>query len=297
MTESAWPSAPPKRVLLATDLSANSDRALDRAVQLARRWNAGLLVLHALETEPATAPSPIYEDIPSWRRPPDPAIAVESQIRRDMREEVADLRIIVEEGDPAQLVLDVVQRERCDLIVLGAARERALGRVALGRTVEQLIRRAPTSVLVVKTRPSSPYNHVLTGIDFTEESRHGLCIAATMFPDAVHAVMHAFDLPYRSLTGGSQLSREFSAMEMEEIRSFVAETEIPEPARTHVVTLIEHGPPEIMIRNYVVERSADLVVIGTLGRGMLFHLLIGGHAPKIVDATPSDILVVRAPPN
>ncbi len=61
--------------------------------------------------------------------------------------------------------------------------------------------------------------------------------------------------------------------------------------------MIEHGPPEIMIRNYVVERSADLVVIGTLGRGMLFHLLIGGHAPKIVDATPSDILVVRAPPN
>lgn len=67
-------------------------------------------------------------------------------------------------------------------------------------------------------------------------------------------------------------------MEHEEIKSFVADTELGDDVRTRVMTLIEHGPPEIMIRNYVVEKHADLTVIGTIGRGMLFHLLIGGHA-------------------
>ena len=295
MVNSQWPSTPPRKILLATDLSARSDRALDRAAQLARQWDAALVVVHALDEQNAMR-SPTYEDLPSWRRPPDPAIAVEAQIRRDIREPILDLRIIVTEGDAPDLILDVAQRDQCDLIVIAAARDRGVGTVSLGRTVEHLIRRAPTSVLVVRSRPSGPYRHILVGTDFTDEARYGLAVAARLFPDALFAVMHAFDMPYRSLWRSSQLKQDFSAMEQEEIRTFVKETEMPEEVRARVVTLIEHGPPEVMIRNYVVEKSADLTVIGTLGRGMLFHLLIGGHAPKIVDGTPSDILVVRTPP-
>jgi nucleotide-binding universal stress UspA family protein len=289
------PFTPPRKILLATDLSARSDRALDRATQLAGQWGAGLIVLHTLEDQKAAAHSPYYEDLPSWRRPPDPRIAVEKRIRRDIREPVADLRIIVTQGEAAETILEIAAQERCDLIVVAAARDQGLGRINLGRTVEYLIRHAPTSVLVVKTRPSAPYRHILVGTDFTEEARYGLSVATKLFPDSVFAVMHAFDMPYRSLLGPSQLSRDFSAMEQEEIRAFVRDTDIPANVRAGVVTLIEHGPPEQMIHKYVVEQNGDLTVIGTVGRGMLFHLLIGGHAPKIVDGTPSDILVVRAP--
>lgn len=296
MPDPSGPSQPPKKILLATDLSARSDRALDRAAQLARQWSASLAAVHALENHVDAARAPDYEDLPSWRRPPDPAPAVERQIRRDIRDPVDDLRIIVREGEPGAVILDTAEREGCDLIVVGATRDRGLGRVNLGRTVEQLIRRAPTSVLVVKTRPSGPYSHVLVGTDFTEEARYGLATAARLFPQAAFAVMHAFDMPYRSLWKSTQLSQDFSAMEHAEIRSFVDETDMDEEVRARILTLIEHGPPERMIHTYVVERNADLTVIGALGRGMLFHLLVGGHAPKIVDETPSDILVVRAPP-
>lgn len=37
-----------RSVLLATDLSARSDRALDRAVQLAEEWEVGLVALNVL---------------------------------------------------------------------------------------------------------------------------------------------------------------------------------------------------------------------------------------------------------
>lgn len=295
MTISPLP-APPKKILLATDLSSRSDRALDRATQLAQQWNAALVVVHALDDQKNVRWSPALEDLPSWRRPPDPALAVEAQIRRDVREAIEDLRIVVAEGDAPDVILDVAAREQTDLIVIGAARDHGLGRVFLGRTVEHLIRKAPTSVLIVKTRPAGAYRHILVGTDFTAEARCGLEIAARYFPQSLFAVMHAFDMPYRALLGSSPLSRDFSAMEHEEINAFVKAADMPDDVRARVVTLIEHGPPEAMIRNYVVERNADLTVIGTLGRSMMFHLLVGGHAPKIVDATPSDILVVRAPP-
>jgi nucleotide-binding universal stress UspA family protein len=294
MADPQRPSTPPKKILLATDLSARSDRALDRATQLASQWKAALVVVHALETQPNAARAPTYEDLPSWRRPPDPAIAVEQQVRRDIRETIPDLRIVTE-GDAAEVVLNIAEREQCDLIVVAAARDQGLGRVSLGRTVEFLMRRAPISVLVVKTRPAGAYRHILVGTDFTDEARHGLTVASRLFPEAMFAVMHAFDMPYRSLVSRTELSRDFTAMEQEEIRAFVQNAELDADARSRVVTLIEHGPPEIMMHNYVTERKADLTVIGTVGRNMLFHLLIGGHAPKIVDGVPSDVLVVRFP--
>jgi nucleotide-binding universal stress UspA family protein len=285
----------PKKILLATDLSARGDRALDRATQLARQWAASLIVVHALEFQPGARPSVPDEDLPSWRRAPDPALAVEQQIRRDIREAVADLRIVVREGEPAEAILEVAAAEGCDLIILGVAYDAGQGRPNLGRTVQHLIRHAPTSVLVVKTRSAGAYRHVLVGTDFTPEASHGLSVAARWFPEAAFAVMHAFSVPYRSLMDKSQLSRDFSAMEQEEITAFVRAADIDPKVRAGIVTLIEHGPPDAMIHKYVVEQHADLTVIGTIGRGMLFHLLVGGHAPKIVEGTPSDILVVRAP--
>jgi nucleotide-binding universal stress UspA family protein len=58
--------------------------------------------------------------------------------------------------------------------------------------------------------------------------------------------------------------------------------------------MIEHGHPEMMLRNHVLEEGTDLTVIGALRLGLPFHMLIGGTARRIVQAVPSDILVVRA---
>ena len=72
---------PPQKILLATDLSSRGDRALDRAAQLARQWDAELIVVHALEPQTTSSPWPDVDGIPSWRRPPDPRAAIERQIR------------------------------------------------------------------------------------------------------------------------------------------------------------------------------------------------------------------------
>ena len=289
-----WPRTPPRKILLATDLSARSDRALDRAAQLARQWKSELLVVHALEKPPVNSSWAQSDETPSWRRPPDPARTIEQQIRRDVREDVDNLKICIQEGEPADVVLAIAEREEADLIVLGTARSETLGRMMLGNTIENLVRKSPVSVLVVKSRPRGPYRHVLTGTDFTEESRHGLTIATGLFPEADHVLMHAFEMPYRALMLDTKLGHDFSAMETATIKSFLDESNIPEAIRARVHPLIEHGPPEGMLRNYVTERDADLVVIGAYSRSLTFHILIGGTARRIVDAVPSDVLVVRA---
>lgn len=288
--EDISPLGPPKRILLATDLSGSSDRALDRATLLANHWDAELHIVHALDT-PA---EPDHHGLPSWRRPPDDRDRVERQIRDDIRGNCPRLKIHLSESPPIAAILDTIEQEQCDLVVVGLGRSRVFGWPPLGKTINELFRRSPVSVLVVKKRPQGPYQRLLIGADFSVEARSGLEAAARLFPQSELHVMHAFELPYRALLLDSQLSRDFGEMERTSLREFVAEADLPETARGRIQTLIEHGPPEAMLSAYATERGADLCVIGAYERSLLFHTVVIGKGPRIVDAAPCDILVVRA---
>src|SRR5690606_29055517 len=164
MSASSPVPARPRKILMATDLSARCDRALDRALQLSVQWQAPLQVVHAAPREAIGAQSAA-----------DTLASIRRRIERDLDDDAIDVR--VEEGDPAEVVLDVARRSGSDLIVLGDA-SGVPGRRLLGNTVETLVRSTPASVLVVKQRPRGGYRRVLVGTDLTPESRHGLDTAA-----------------------------------------------------------------------------------------------------------------------
>ena len=280
--------APPRRILLATDLSARCDRALDRAAQLARQWRVPLVVVHAMASD-ITEPW-LFDDPPTM----DAVQVIRQRIERDLRGDVADLGIHVQEGAPGEVILATAAREHCDLIVLGDARD-TLRHLVLGNTVEYLVRRSPVSVLIVKQRPRGPYQHIVVGTDFTTESRDGLHTAAALFPQAELTLLHALDIPYKSLWLDPQHRDDFSRMERSTIEAFVTDSKLPDAVKQRMQRLVEHGHPETMLRRYVLQHDVGLCVIGAFRRGITFHLLIGGNARRIVQLVPSDILVVRAP--
>src|SRR5262245_37921086 len=77
-----------RRVLLATDLSARCDRALNRAVTIAGDARAHLLILHAFEEfdDPTLAEGGRLA--PSWRAPPDALQIATQRIREGLVEDV-----------------------------------------------------------------------------------------------------------------------------------------------------------------------------------------------------------------
>lgn len=291
MSDQPKASIPPKKILLATDLSGRGDRALDRATQLAAQWDAELTVVHAIE---GAGDLPDYRRLPSWRRPPEPAALVERQIREDVRGPCPRLRVVVEEGLAPQVILNAVANEGADLVVLGLGRHRPFGLAGVGRTIDELFRRSPVSVLVVKRRPNGPYGHVLAGVDFTPESRRGVEVAAEFFPEAAMTVMHAYELPYRGYMLDTKLGHDFAELETGTLRGFLDEAQLPQGRRERILPLVEHGPPEVMLGAYVMEQGADLTVIGAYERNRLFHVVVVGKGPRIVESIPSDVLVVRA---
>lgn len=277
--------------MLATDLSGRGDRALDRATGLANDWDAELLVVHALEDE---NPFDSGRTAPSWRRSPDLAQMVERRVRDDIRGTSPRLRFHIEEGAPLKVILETARRERPDLLVVAMGRSGLSG--GLSRTVDELFRQSPSSMLVVKTRPNGPYRHLLVGTDYTGEARIGLETATRLFPSAAVTVMHAYDMPYRTLYLDPSLAERFGGVEQETMATWLAGADVAEDARARITALIEHGAPESMLGAYVREKGADLTVIGAYERGRLFHMVVQGNGPRIVPSVSSDVLVVRAGP-
>jgi nucleotide-binding universal stress UspA family protein len=64
--------------------------------------------------------------------------------------------------------------------------------------------------------------------------------------------------------------------------------------KTHKVALaVQEGKQFVEIVRFARDVNADLIVIGTHGRGMLAHALLGSVAEKIVQKAPCPVLTVK----
>lgn len=173
MAQTSLNSGAPRKILLATDLSARSDRAFERAVTIAQHQSAQLIIVHVFEELDESTLSYDRPVGPSWQRPPDLVAIAKQRIRHGLRADLGDAvqnsTLMIEEGDPADVIERIAISERVDLIVTGTAGERLFASrpVVLGRTVEKLLRRMPVPILIVRNRTRSSYQHVVVATDFS----------------------------------------------------------------------------------------------------------------------------------
>lgn len=282
---------PPRRILLASNLTSRVDRALDRAVQLAGAWKAELHVVHAVQEAAPSVPFGVDPDL-YLRAHRDPKALATRQLERDLASIAPQAKLHVE-GDaaPAEAIIAVAEREGCELIVLGETRERLMD--LREGTVDQIMRMSPVSVLAVRARATWPYRHLLVGTDFTDEARQALEVAAELFPDATIHLIHAYAMPYASVTEDTPEGREWAGAQLAKLREEIRAARIPAARRVSIHPSTEAGPPGPVLRQVVIDHGADLTVIGAHPRGLLFDAVVG-NSRRIVGAIPGDVLVVRA---
>lgn len=288
-------SATPRHILLATDLSSRSDRALDRAVRLAREWDARLVALTVVESEPAEAPTSVLSRASGLRGGAAHRAMVEHRLRADLAGE-GDLPLVprVEQGAVADTVLTVASAEGSGLIVTGVARTEALSRVVLGSTVDALTRRSPVPLLVVRNRPRAAYGRVVVASDFTEASRHTLRTAARLFPQAELTLFHAFNNPYPAIGGvdTTRVRADGLAQAEREAEAFIQSCQLPDDVALRLRTWLEHGDPGLLLHAHGQAHPADLVVLGTQQRRGVLGLLLGSVAQRALELAENDVLVV-----
>jgi nucleotide-binding universal stress UspA family protein len=297
MTTPSCLNGPPRRILLATDLSARCDRALDRAVALSDEWNAELVILHVIEKgmmriEDSGNP------FPSWQRLRADAIA---RTRRKLMADIGPVAnkatILIEEGgDTTETMLQLADSNGCDLIVTGIARDELLGRFSLGKTVDRLLRAARVPFLVVKDRAHAPYRNIVIATDFSSTSRYAIAATARFFPQRRLTLFHAYDTPMAGITGDAEAyKREHRKTVERECVDFLQTANLPLENWQPPHIEIAYGAPARLLHDYVEQKNVDLLVLGTHGRSALFEIFIGSVAKQIMDELPCDALLFREP--
>jgi nucleotide-binding universal stress UspA family protein len=137
-----------KHVLVATDFSHASRRALAYAIAIARRYSSALSILHAILPEPRD-PIPL-EALP---RELNRRLLEAEQEMKNLSEEaqIDDLNhhVLLDRGRVWDVLGSVIQRESVDLLVLGTHGRSGLKKLALGSVAEQVLRLAPCPVLTI----------------------------------------------------------------------------------------------------------------------------------------------------
>ena len=295
MTASSTPTA----LLLATDLSARTDRALARALQLARQWNARLVVATVLPDAAATG-------ITGGLRSSAPAVddgqarqLAERRLQRLLEGDADDLQVELRigHGHVGRALLQLAAQEDCGLIITGIARDSLFDQPTLGSTVMWLTRHSRLPVLIVHDRVRGPYRHLSVACDFSDSAAQAAGCALELFDVPLQlSLVHALDAPGSLLPGGDRdtLQEQATSAARTQAQALLAQLR-PRLGQAHVHAVIEPGEPARILADHARSAGTELVIVATHGRGALFDLLIGSVARRIVETLETDTLLVRDP--
>jgi nucleotide-binding universal stress UspA family protein len=149
------------RILVATDASAASNRALEMAAQLSTQYDAELLIIHVIRDmqipfDIKEIPELESETIESFASAREEIMRkVAESVLRDARAKAgkagaSKVETTIGTGDPATSILDVAKRRESDMIVIGT---RGLGKLKgqiLGSVSRKVTNNAETSCLIVR---------------------------------------------------------------------------------------------------------------------------------------------------
>ncbi len=280
-----------KKILVATDFSARSDRAIRRATLLATRFGASISLIHVIDDE---QPKRI---IKAERAAALALLSEQAQSLREIDAVACDHRIVL--GDPFQGIIEAAGESGPDLLVIGPHRRQALKDVFIGTTAERVIRASRRPVLMANSVPAGFYRQVLVAVDLSDFSGDALRTVKSLglAEHVAVSVVHVFDAP------GTGLMRRASVAEDQVEDYLVDERNRAAAELTAFLSSVDFSPIRQVLKHSETsaahsicsaarEVSADLVVIGTHGRTGIKKLLLGSVAEEVLRIADHDVLAV-----
>jgi len=212
-----------RHILVATDFSEPSHRALCDALAVAAENDAHLSVVHVLQMDGkcAALKNPAEPD----RQRVDAERQLEALAREVGSEKKVDM-ILVKHGPVAEAVATLIEEAGVDLLVIGTRARGGLRKIALGSVADELLRAAPCPVMTIgpkadiaNIRQGPGFHRILFATDFGPGSAKALplTIALARASEAKLILLHMIaPMPANTATLSAYAPAVAAADELEE---------------------------------------------------------------------------------
>jgi nucleotide-binding universal stress UspA family protein len=191
-------------------------------------------------------------------------------------------------GSPGIVIPEVAEEQDAELVVVGGKHHSAIGRWLAGSTPHHLVRTMNRPLLV--TGPTAlQIERVLAAVDLSSASVPTID-AAERFAKIFNAKLRALHViePWPLIPGLPMGDADVVRRTEEELeRSIWPRISLPGADQ-----MVREGPAAETIVQVAAEWGADLIVVGSHGRGWIDRLLIGSVTEKLLNRLLTSILVI-----
>lgn len=138
-----------KKIMVPTDFSDHSAKAVRYGEELALKFSAELHLVHVVEIAPMLYTEGAVFPFESTKEITDAAASHLEKIEIDS-ENIVQVSRTVSEGSPFVEIVRYAKENSIDLIVLGTHGRGAIAHMLMGSVAEKVARKAPCPVLVVR---------------------------------------------------------------------------------------------------------------------------------------------------
>ena len=282
-----------KEILLATDYSEPSRKALAEAVRMARKHQARLHVLHvdivALQQTDGFEQPPLADYVRSMDQVALDAVGKDNGVsHRDT------VTAVIRDSSEAAGILRYAAEKDIDLIVMGTRGRGAISELFIGSVAQEVAREALIPVLVVSANAqhTAPEGRpvILAPVDLSARSGMALAQAAALAQERDAHLVALNVLDYGRTTRDPALSPEKEEEQARDgLEAFVARALLPVDAEP----LLGKGESAEVICDMARRRHASLIVIAASAHGPVDRLLLGSVSKQVIRKATCPVLIHR----
>ncbi len=285
------------KIVVGFDGSDSSMAALRWAAEEATLRNAAVTVISSFATSPAldygwgmgyggVAMANAAEELAEWTR---------SELAKGVHEVFGDYPTVGHDYHavatrPGLALLSAA--EGADIVVVGRSGAGALERAVLGSVTTDLLARSSCPVAVIPAAPTTTGGAVLVGTDGSEHSAMAVRWAVDEADRRANrlTVAHSWKASHRLTSDRLDGSDDLHKVDAELVLDAAVEAARERSGGDIDRRLIEGGAVDSMVD---LSRAADMIVLGSRGRGGFTSMLLGSVAHAVASHAACPTVIVR----
>jgi nucleotide-binding universal stress UspA family protein len=275
-----------KKILVPTDFSEASEKAVEYAIELANALKAKITFFKAYHPIPYAPEMYVYigkDEIDELRKLAEDRM-IELCVRVNKRVDVP-CNYAIQEGDATDEILHVMNEQKPDLVIMGSHGASAISRMLYGSVTVQVARKTQYPLLVIPEKVTySPFKKMVYATDYHDSDIEAIRFLAKLARkfDSEIDVLHVAD---------GDIKQEFEASYFEELEKDVREKVQKKNLNFH---LTEDKNIAHAIESFVKKEGADLVAVARLKRSFFLKVFLPSVTKKMIYHTDVPLLIFNA---